>query len=154
MQDVITRRWGSGKGEHVWIIEIRKKNQIKRRITSTDEWFESVVFDSDETGQPPKQPPIIRHRFGIASAAAADDDPRQKRLEKFTLIAIHKTETLTGGCRLSLGLSFTVNGTSQSTLHRVISEPSLKSRWSPCPYEKMAHNQVNRARSSTSQSID
>jgi hypothetical protein len=73
-------------------------------------------------------------------------------LEKFTLIAIHKTETLTGGCRLSLGLSFTVNGTSQSTL-RVISEPSLKSRWSPSPFEKMAHNnQVNRARSSTSQS--
>jgi hypothetical protein len=84
MQDVITRRWGSGK-EHVWIIEIRKKNQIKRRITSTDEWCESVVFDSDETGQPPKQPPTIRHRFGIAAAAA--DDARQKRLEKFTLIA-------------------------------------------------------------------
>lgn len=149
MQDVITRRWGKGK-EHVWIIEIRKKNQIKRRITSTDEWCESVVFDSDETGQPPKQPPTIRHRFGIAAAAA--DDARQRRLEKFTLIAIHKTETLTGGCRLSLGLSFTVNGTSQSTL-RVISEPSLKSRWSPSPFEKMAHNnQVNRARSSTSQS--
>lgn len=89
MQDVITRRWVRGKGEHVWIIEIRKKNyQIKRRITSTDEWCESVVFDSDETGQPPKQPPTIRHRFGIAaSIAAAADDPRQKRLQKFTLIA-------------------------------------------------------------------
>ncbi len=57
---------------------LRLGKRKEKRITSTDEWCESVVLDSDETGHPPKQPPTIRHRFGIA--AAATDEPRRKTI--------------------------------------------------------------------------
>ena len=53
-------------GKHGPAIRMRKE----RRITSMGEECESAAaFDSDERTHPPKHPPTIRHKLGIAAVA-------------------------------------------------------------------------------------